>query len=72
MEKNTAQKINNKINNNFNYTLRGSQPYVLSSNWPQGFIKAQTTFVPDYSMKNVFSYNQTKCKFSTYGLFKKK
>ena len=76
MEKNTAQKLNNNNLNYSNYcgmqyTLGGSQPYVLSSNWPQAFTKPQTDFVPDFSMKNVVSYNQTNCKFSTYGLCKK-
>ena len=75
MEKNTAKNINYNFNySNYcgsQFTLEGSQPYVLTSNWPQGFTKAQTAFVPDYSMKNVVSYNQTSCKFSTFGLCKK-
>jgi hypothetical protein len=75
MEKNIGQNINlRSINSNYcgmQFTLQGSQPYVLTGNWPQGFTKSQTQFVPDYSMKNVVSYNQTKCKFSTFGLCKK-
>ena len=71
MEKNTDRKLNNSFNYcGIQYTLGGSQPYVLSGNWPQGFTKPQTEFVPDYSMKNVVSFNPTKCKYSTFGLCK--
>ena len=39
------------------YTLQGSQPYVLTSNWPEGFKKPMTEFVPDYSLQNVQAAN---------------
>lgn len=39
------------------YTLGGSQPYVLTSQWPRAFTKPQTKWVPDYSMAYVNGYN---------------
>lgn len=40
-------------NNSSCYTLNGSQPYVLTANWPNGFIIHNTYFKADYSMANV-------------------
>ena len=42
---------------NSQYTLQGTQPYVLTSNWPQGFTYNQTKYVPDLSLQNVTGYN---------------
>lgn len=52
------------MNNNYNkqlklnngkslYSLQGSQPYVLTSNWTHGFTPNMTEFVPDYSMMKI-------------------
>ena len=39
------------------FTLQGSQPYVLTGNWPRGFFPNRTEFVADYSMQNVTGAN---------------
>ena len=54
------------------FTLEGSQPYNLSGSWPNRFIKSQTTYVPDYSLIHVKSYNPTKCKYTRFNQCKKK
>jgi len=41
------------------FTINGSQPYVLPSEWPLGFIPEQTMFVPDYSLYNLEAANVT-------------
>ena len=39
------------------FTLQGTQPYVLSSNWPNGFTYNGTKWVHDLSLMNVTGYN---------------
>jgi hypothetical protein len=43
------------------YTLQGSQPYVLTANWPNGFLPPQTMWVPDLSVTNVRNYDKSFC-----------
>ena len=39
------------------YTLQGTQPYVLTSNWPRGFTPNMCEYVPDFSLQNIQSAN---------------
>ena len=39
------------------FTLQGSQPYVLTSQWPKAFTPNMCEFVPDYSLQNVQAAN---------------
>lgn len=69
---NTNNNNNNniyKINNNkcplTSYSLQGSQPYILTYNWPNGFILPCTKFEADYSLYNLETYNTTH-KYAVY------
>ena len=68
---NTNNNNNNNINNKANrcprtnYSLQGSQPYILTYNWPNGFILPCTKFEADYSLYNLESYNTTH-KYAVY------
>ena len=42
------------------YTLGGSQPYVLTSQWPHAFTPKQTYWKPDYSLQGVRGYNDVE------------
>ena len=62
---------NNKIfemnNKHIRYTLQGSQPYVLSGQWPSYFVPSGTEIVPDYSMNNLLAYNISQQEqYATY------
>jgi hypothetical protein len=47
------------MNDNISYTLQGSQPYVLSAQWPSNFVPLGTEMVVDNSMNNIVAYNIT-------------
>ena len=54
-------------NNKINYTLQGSQPYILSGNWPTQFIPNGTKIIPDCSMNNILGYNlEEQSQYATY------
>lgn len=42
------------------YTLQGTQPYVLTSNWPKGFTPNKTEYIHDYSLQNIQASNSTQ------------
>ena len=42
------------------YTLGGSQPYVLTAQWPHAFTPKQTYWKPDYSLQGVKGYNDVE------------
>ena len=46
------------------YTLQGTQPYVLTANWPKGFTPKQTYWKPDYSLRGVTVYNNVEKYYS--------
>ena len=46
------------------YTLEGTQPYVLTSQWPRAFTPNQTVWKPDNSLKNVTGYNNVEKYYS--------
>ena len=58
-----TEKIINRIKSkcNINYksifTLKQSQPYVLTGNWPTDFIPSGTQFEPDTSLVNLKTYD---------------
>ena len=73
-------KINNKESNKNNindneimprtyYTLQGSQPYVLTYEWPIGFVKCYSEFKQDNSLNNIEAYNLSH-KYATYNTTK--
>jgi len=77
-----SEQPNNKIfemnNQQIRYTLQGSQPYVLSGQWPSYFVPAGTEIVSDHSMDNILAYNipqqeqyATYKKYSTNKTYKK-
>ena len=49
--------MSNIINCRSVFTLRGSQPYILTSNWPKNFFPNDTQYIPDFSLQNVRAYN---------------
>ena len=56
-----SEQPNDKIfemnNQQIRYTLQGSQPYVLSGQWPSYFVPAGTEIVSSHSMDNIVGYN---------------
>ena len=58
---NSNLKTNTNLNININtnlklttsYSLKGSQPYIASSDWPHKFIKPGTYNEPDTSLMNI-------------------
>jgi hypothetical protein len=69
-----SEQPNNKIfemnNQKIRYTLQGTQPYVLSGQWPSYFIPTGTEIIPDNSMNNILGYNIEKQEqYSTYNNF---
>lgn len=46
------------------YTLEGTQPYVLTSQWPHAFTPNQTVWKPDNSLKGVTGYNNVEKYYS--------
>jgi hypothetical protein len=56
----TANTPNKKLftpNDKTQYTLYGSQPYVLSGGWPSNFTPSGTNMILDHSMDNILAYN---------------
>ena len=51
-------------NCNVQYTLGGTQPYVLTSQWPHAFTPNQTVWKPDNSLKKVTGYNDVEKYYS--------
>ena len=63
-----SEQPNNKyfeLNKNIRYTLQGTQPYVLSGQWPSYFVPSGTIINPDYSMSNITGYNENN-KYALY------
>ena len=57
-------------NNRVNYTLQGSQPYVLSGQWPSYFIPNGMEMKIDNSMSNIMGFNvQDQQQFAIYKPF---
>ena len=53
--------------NKVRYTLQGTQPYVLSGQWPDYFVPAGTEMIVDNSMKNIIGFNvQEQEKYAIY------
>lgn len=53
--------------NKVRYTLQGTQPSVLSGQWPDYFVPAGTELIVDNSMKNIIGFNiQEQEKYAIY------
>ena len=56
---NIINRIKSKCNINYKsiFTLKQSQPYNLTANWPNNFIPSGTQFEPDTSLINLKTYD---------------